>query len=1639
MSLAKQKRDKDRKKELAAIRKQKCVDAHEALVQLLIPPTTHQDLAKTMPERELRALSHSQLAAQAARLMTTEDPLGMLACNGIAIDQCIMELGANTTQKQSELIQTILVNKGDELNAIDAVNKYCLENPVDDEGYDGTDDGGYDGYDGNDDDQNSVPGDSNDAGGSNNDDGDSENDSEDEDIITVSNASSSSRLPAALSTVGVETRVGKAVVRTLGKRTSVNTAKFGKFHGLKSQPVLDNISNPVLSQSRSKKPRRGGAESSQGMQFPSDQHSGTADVPSTSASTAPVPSNAQGVAADVLSADALPSSGAEDDNSSAGDEDDNEDDNDGTRLLFGNSIFDDTQDDDAPVNEPLPDPVEGSTAAVNGSAGVIITQEVPLTDALLPDKLHQRPEIEVVGGQNVDLVLQCFTAAPELQLHRYREPGTDSASDVGPLPLQQVVVPAAAVPLAQHADDHKLLSHRYRNSSFGQQITMLHHTWNVMHPCVALPQMRFWLEHMPSSGHIILVWARAAYLNCLPEYLSTFGEAKSAFWDMANAFGDFSSGSFEVKFDVALAAVTVPYFLVRSLRAWLQFCHKKSIDIKDIWQINDEQEFAALGVTVFPSLHLCMAMLILLVNFCSSAYRNAFTIEILLQRQVFPCRAQHHSGLTLTAIDANLAVQSYFPDELQATDINDSTGLNLLNRAVAWAKHSLSAAAIRADINDLWLQLLSLVFRPLLPIRQLTQVQQEAVLLTINPLLFTNSELRQIYPMLIKGSAERLLEYLNNNPMAGLLYGRSMVTDTYGGLCIKLLGCLVATLQELHGVVNVDAWLSVTDITFLMNKGGVLAPTASHRVFESKVFYVLSSSTMHSKFSELMGSGLPMPIVSAPRTFVKLTTPRSWSDYYNRQCTSGNLASLAQRALQIALEPIIVSPPYSRSVARFEISKQSKAIVDPAAPTDCVRTLARKVRRCLMQSDPPSAPMHVNPAVQAAAASVLVATVPSAAPSSGPPGSALVNLLPPVRASTAIYGSISARRRDPLAGYVSPDMLAIAAQQQIVGWHTMVDFIFDAEGTAYMHSLALWTMQQRPPAIGDNFVFLYDPDNQFTPSNPFPSICSITHLWYRLTAVENNWYYFDFQGLLCNWVSSTIIPLQIKLQYRGTYLLYTPPIPGSSTLPNNQQPSLLSSGTAPQVPTVQAVMHSHNSGTTSGGVSTQSAGASPISGYSFGTVLANPLPSFPSVALQVPAPNATVAPQPAPVTPAAPATATGYASDDSEEQKMVKVVKLRYGGDDFEVLGKESVIKILRETQSVRTLMEDGQLELLVRHDGNYVNNYTKEVFRAGILRQHSLATVHTGMTLLVSENHDLLRFKSLVCFDVPELQQSLYTLKHDFPYLQTSTSLHSVHYLTKADASSCNYDIRTYDMWVKTWEGYKLAFKLILGPTYGLALASIITDIQQHNVGQLFDVDYLLALQATLFALIFNYSSSSDEFVIGTGTQRFQPKTMSSGDWQTVISMLWTAFKAQLTYGVQQEVNMTRARYNQTKCKPIQFKSVKPAGVLDVPPKGKVAGAGVQPKKVKTPPAKAGVKKVEFAAADINICISDISRYYKVTTTLEKCAADCKYVHYDQLPSTMTKAILAAKVQKLAEKCNLTDSQVKFFISRVNADKKLK
>jgi hypothetical protein len=51
-------------------------------------------------------------------------------------------------------------------------------------------------------------------------------------------------------------------------------------------------------------------------------------------------------------------------------------------------------------------------------------------------------------------------------------------------------------------------------------------------------------------------------------------------------------------------------------------------------------------------------------------------------------------------------------------------------------------------------------------------------------------------------------------------------------------------------------------------------------------------------------------------------------------------------------------------------------------------------------------------------------------------------------------------------------------------------------------------------------------------------------------------------------------------------------------------------------------------------------------------------------------------------------------------------------GTNLYLTGKESALHILRETFSVRSLMEDGQLQLLVHHVRDFVNNYTADVLK---------------------------------------------------------------------------------------------------------------------------------------------------------------------------------------------------------------------------------------------------------------------------------------------------------------------------------------
>jgi hypothetical protein len=170
--------------------------------------------------------------------------------------------------------------------------------------------------------------------------------------------------------------------------------------------------------------------------------------------------------------------------------------------------------------------------------------------------------------------------------------------------------------------------------------------------------------------------------------------------------------------------------------------------------------------------------------------------------------------------------------------------------------------------------------------------------------------------------------------------------------------------------------------------------------------------------------------------------------------------------------------------------------------------------------------------------------------------------------------------------------------------------------------------------------------------------------------------------------------------------------------------------------------------------------------------------------------------------------------------------------------------------------------------------------------------------------------------------------------------------------------------------------------------------------------------------------------------------------DWHEVMRQLWSALKSFLTFAQQQEHNLINERFKIPRLKPLLPKDKKPvaAAVKEKHPKA------VPPAlKVATPkPNQVAVKnnrkaerkverKVEFEDDAVRVCISDLARHYKIKTTLSPCAPDCKYVHYDKLPATLSTTSVLSAVEKLTTKLGFTDSQVQQFDKRIRADPKFK
>jgi len=1378
---SKQRTAKEKKNQKAEL----LADMRRRIISFLAAPTAFHDPLRTLSVEQLSELTDTELMENALMVFTTDNVDGSLRLadgSSISMIQCINEFAGYSTTRDSALIKRRLREKLSTLHAIAEVERYTATHDDDEIGPFLDDNFSEDG------------------------------------LLEFSDEPSSS-IKRKLHTALAGATVGKKQVRHADKRQHQPTNRFGDNAAVKDRQVVYATESRSLQRNRqllmlpaAKSTNLPTAVASVPQLFPENVNVLLNLNPAASSvSVLPASASDASVLANDASALATELADSQFTQVVAGIHQQNAE----VASAMSSAPFaavcggagDNPDDSDNNSSDPK-DSDYGSDGDQSGSSSVRsdydndTVNNAPLVD--------YNTTFEWYEGHRSDLFETLFRTLP-VTGNLYRPAGTAVNGLFGPLVFPPPVHLPAMPALLPHVDDEVFLAPQFQESTLEQRTKLLYLNWKVLHAVDALHDIKTWLESLSKDDHLLLIHLHAAYWVTVPVTTLSFGRTKANFWNAINHAGTFVNGLFVITPDVPLVSITVESLLVRTVGQWVQFLSRHHLSVADIWDVSpdDVLSFAALDAHVHPRYDILLAALIDMVNYCSDAYRNDWSIESLLQRQM---TIPESTRLNLTAVDANTLLSAYFPTLYDVTNQSVLDGLHLLRR------------------------------------------------------------------------------------------GAALSSDTYGMLRLKLMGCLVAIVQDFYAAENVDLVLSRSDIYYIAHIGGILS--SPQRQFRSDIFIVFDSATVVNQLAQLFEHPMSILISPSPRQPHRLSTADGWSKNFASKLKTDNAKEQAQRTLQISINSVVEEFPLFGTVRPHfvRLPRRDEAIVHPAEPADYVRQLASSVRA---QYNRMRVPLQTSTSRHDPAATANQSSSTS------------VNLPPPpqqarfgqITALGARFGLITAEY-DEWIDYIEPVAFSVQEQQRITNWSTLRSLKFSGNGLAYMQCLQLFHTADRPISLGDNMVFLHCPNCVFTPEAPSRTLFLSTHVLYTVVHIRDLVFYWDRVEVLCNYVAMEPLFSKIQSPYVGTYILFTPTHDSGELLPpvsssslSHQQQSGSSQQSYRQLQVRPGSLHqrqptgataSAHSSAPGAGLHRTSAHDSTFGAQPLRSSLVNPI---------------------------------DYDSDDSQVKKKTKVAAVEWQGKTFYITGKESALTTLRDTFSVRTLMEDGQLQLLVHHVGDFVNNYTADIFKMGIIRHHSKSALMAGMTLTMTANHDLDRFQSLACFPIKELQDNLYFQKYSFPDAQTTFGLCAEHYLTKSDADACGFEITSYDYWVRSWKGYQLVLKLLLGPSYGVVIKDIVDEIQQNNIGQYNDVGYLLSLTATMRALLYEFSSSNEAFTLDVDTTIYTPADMTSVHWLNVIKLLWTSFKDKLSFNRQTEYQHARSMFSTVRHRPYSGKVVKVSG----------------------------------------------------------------------------------------------------------------
>ena len=123
------------------------------------------------------------------------------------------------------------------------------------------------------------------------------------------------------------------------------------------------------------------------------------------------------------------------------------------------------------------------------------------------------------------------------------------------------------------------------------------------------------------------------------------------------------------------------------------------------------------------------------------------------------------------------------------------------------------------------------------------------------------------------------------------------------------MGCLVAIIQDICAVENVDSMLSRSDIYYIAHVGGILI--SSQRRFNSNIFIIFDSVDVVNQLADLFDSKMSVLISPPPRHPQKLSSAEGWSNKFKEKLPSVAALDQAARTLMLSINAVVIeSPPF---------------------------------------------------------------------------------------------------------------------------------------------------------------------------------------------------------------------------------------------------------------------------------------------------------------------------------------------------------------------------------------------------------------------------------------------------------------------------------------------------------------------------------------------------------------------------------------------------------------------------------------------------------------------------------------------------------------------------------------------------------